>query len=188
MVATPELDLTQVDGVKVIARQKATIAVGFKEDGVTGTAQDVDAVLLEDGRTVYQCVARTGGCGNTWDNPRSVTAHLRSHQGVTAQKRVQRELDEVAAENERLRKQARENDRRRLRRDTEKTTPAVLDETTREKRDGLLRMVDDGMDLIEKGRDLVHKGTDGLANLAVAVDPAILEKAAKYDQMRGLLG
>lgn len=189
MTATSELDLTQVDGVKVVTRNKATIAVGFHDSGTTGTAQDVDEVLLEDGRVVFQCVARTGGCGKTWDSPRSVTAHLRSHQGVVAQKRVQQELQEVTAENERLKKQARENDRRRLKRDaTEKPAAPVLDETTRLKRDNLLRHIDDGMSMIEQGRGMVRDGVDGLARLAVPVDPEIAAKAAKYDQMRGLLG
>lgn len=192
MDSVTELDLTQVDGVAVAERTKANITVGSLEDPLTsGISKDIDEVLLVDGRILYQCVARNGGCGKTWETARSVSAHMRAHSGKDALKRTRQELADVQAELDRT-KTNRSNAAKKAAatRNAPKTgrpDASVLDEKTAARRVSLMRMVDDGLDLISKGRDLVEEGAAGLAGLAIPLDKEVVEKAAAYDEMRRLL-
>lgn len=184
-------DMTQVNGVAVIERTKAKMTDG---NNPGSELRDVDEVLLADDSVVYQCVSRAGGCGEVWPQARSVLSHLKVHQGVFATKRVQQELAEVSAENERLKRVARESDRRRAKRDTQSAegvkTERVskpLDDDTRMARTAALDEIARGSDLVEEGLKIIEVGAVQLANMAQPIDPTIVEKAAKWDNMKKML-
>lgn len=72
-------DLTSINGVAVIAREKATMPV--PNDPTRSAAIDtVDQVLLADATVIFQCVHKNDpDCAYTAQAVRSVTAHQRSH-------------------------------------------------------------------------------------------------------------
>jgi hypothetical protein len=100
-------DLTKIDGVAVIERVKAKM----KNIGLSGAngaeISSVDEVMLADERVVYQCVSPDDpDCGYWNVNPRSVTAHQRTHgrSGLRRQlKAANNELNELKAHRERVR-------------------------------------------------------------------------------------
>lgn len=72
-------DLTKINDVMVIAREKATMPVPNDPTRVA-MIDTVDQVLLADENIVYQCVHKNDlDCTYTAQSVRSVTAHQRSH-------------------------------------------------------------------------------------------------------------
>jgi hypothetical protein len=98
-------DLTHIDGVEVISRQKAVVAA---DDSAVGNLpgvfpgqvmKTVDEVLLIDERTVYQCTHHADDdCTYSAPSVRSVTAHQRVHGGKAVAKRAQATIDAALAE------------------------------------------------------------------------------------------
>jgi len=79
-----DVDLTQVDGVRVEARTPAKFKAGgiAAKDGRTEFEADgIDEIMLADGRVLYQCVTRPNGCGRTFPNAVAVRSHLKVHSG-----------------------------------------------------------------------------------------------------------
>lgn len=176
------LDLTQVDGVKVEARKPAE---GIAPDGLSmSEIKTVDEILLTDGRVLYQCVYPVYGCGKTFETPRSVTAHQRMHGGKTRARAAEKQLAQIDA-NKRSAKQRRidgaakglATKRSRAQVDNVAMTRiAVIDEL------GIAG------DMVREGLARLESAVHAALTIAPEIDPKILEKATKYDQMRGLLG
>lgn len=168
--------------------------------------RDVDEVLLANGDIVYQCVSRAGGCGATWPNPRSVLSHLKTHQGVYAARRAQQELadyraqveaDAAAGKEKRsavARKAVAVREARKAAKSvpTSGTEPFSRPSSNTEKDVQMARVaamdeMDRGWDLIDEGRKAVEAGAMTLAQLSRPTDPELVEKAAKWDNMRKML-
>ena len=96
-------DLTHVDGVEVIERQKAIVQIDdpsvaslHMKPGVA--MKTVDQVLLADERIIYQCTHHADpDCTFSADKIRSVTAHQRTHGGKATANRASKELAVVQA-------------------------------------------------------------------------------------------
>lgn len=127
-------DLTQVNGVKVEARERAKYTEDSRPSPLVkpGTeVPSVDEVLLADGTVIFQCVhPSSDDCVYTNTNLRSVTAHQVAH----GKRRIEREAREAtqraaAAEaelNERKQRRSEGSRKGHLTRVATRTTPASV--------------------------------------------------------------
>lgn len=87
---------THHGGVAILVRQKAT-GPAPNGNGTTVELTTVDEVLLENGRTLYQCAFPGQACWVTYDRPQSVISHQSTHSPVRVAERL---LAEKAAQHE----------------------------------------------------------------------------------------
>jgi hypothetical protein len=85
-----------IDNVRVVARQKARMVTPGSK-GIPVEHRDIDEVLLEDERTVFQCAHRNGQCDKYWDKPESVRAHVKTHADRMTAKRALAEAEQAQA-------------------------------------------------------------------------------------------
>ena len=181
-------DLTQIDGVAVVARDTARMA--NPNLGLTGTVPitTVHEVLLENRDTaIFQCMHPNGpDCTYTADTVRSVTAHQRMHSD---RKLLQEELARRAASTERRRAGAIKAAETRAAKKTKQNGASqhspenTEDDYTRR---AALDEYDRGSDMIIEGMRVCQSALDNLAGLPL-LDPAIVEKARKWDALRANL-
>jgi hypothetical protein len=209
-----DVDLTQVDGVRVEARTPAKFKAGgiAAKDGRTEFEADgIDEIMLADGRVLYQCVTRPNGCGRTFPNAVAVRSHLKVHSGKAMLARTlaqateletqlaeaQREIKSLARmkENRDIKIMALQADLRQLRADYE-TRIAELEQGTDEQPKQPMTDEEHAKMLSAYGsraaafyeelRKLLTDFGGTLASMAPP-DPEIIEKAARYDQFKNLL-
>lgn len=206
-----------IDGSAVIARETARLFVPASKspDGLSLTT-GIEKCLLEDGREVHQCASMEDRSCNWWhEKGESVRAHLRAHSEKTKFKvqQLKAERDELVAREA----QRRENYRkgalkgvasRRANRengdtDTSGNEPAMLiSENVKDRQNKIdnaqttLEGVSDGLDkirvVVSNMRNSIDNALATLEELHTAlevpvVDPILVEKAASWDAIQGLL-
>jgi Na+-translocating ferredoxin:NAD+ oxidoreductase RnfC subunit len=212
---TESLDRSQINGVKVIARQPAN----FKghnvqtQEPMNYTVDQIDECLLEDGTTIFQCNSKNEPCNYVNENPISVRSHLRAHSDRIMAKKAQEEAAEAlrrAQEAQRELEESRTRKSNGAKRGWENRKAAGTDgakggpriDTPKQLASmraagvvGLIETIADGVNEINRmalqASLLLTQVKADVEALQTAeptpVDPAILEKAAKYDQFKSLM-
>jgi len=91
------MTMTHVDGVEIVARQKAVGAPGSVGEGAE--IQSVEQLLLADDRIVFHCVHKNAvNCEYTNAVMGGVMSHQRSHSDRMMAKRANEKVDELAAQ------------------------------------------------------------------------------------------
>jgi len=190
-----DLDLTQVKGVRVEARQTAKMPLfGKALDNQAGSTHaeilGVDEVLLANGAIVYQCVQRPNGCGLTFDNVKSASAHLGRHRGRGALRRYEETIEQLRAEVTELR---RSNTALKAAAARKATAAKVAKAAAPKAEQNGHGVVDPGTlasaEEIEKRLDaaLGQLRLSALSALALAKaqapDPELVRKAAEFDRL-----
>lgn len=183
-----------INGVKVITRAPAEMWHTVKKADVI--LSTVNAVLLENDTTVYECNHENGpDCDYTADVPRSVLAHQRAHGAQMLLKRAQQELEErKTAASERAKRAA-------ATRAKNKTAGASDVTVVPEVESAMDESIGVSLDAIEAVAESLEKNIADLdaavlqlridikrIKLQKSVDPEIAAKAEKYDALKGILG
>lgn len=180
LVAT---DRERVEGLRVIERQRATQRVPLRPDEDVPLTH-VDELLLEDGQVVYQCVA-VSSCFATYEKKLSARAHLTKHSTKKEAERLRRSAEAAAAaksdaaQRAAVTRQANRDARRRAAEsgDTAEKLAAELTDAV----DELSATFADFTTLVLRLRQL----RDRVNSLSTGADPELLEKARRYDAIRG---
>ena len=200
-----------IDGSPVILRQIARLMTPASrhEDGLSPT-YGVDECLLEDGRTVFQCVHPDGlDCVYWAPKGESVRSHLRIHvlpKRKAEQDRIKAELAELQArESQRLLNykkgaqkaaKTREQNRKNGQEQTESQVTMSADEFSQELKKAIKTMggVLDGLyranNLIVAASDkmeIAYASLENLADVDSLTDPELMAKADSWDAMQALL-
>lgn len=209
------MTMTHVNGVEIIERQKATGMVGSVSEGVQINA--VDELLLADGRTVFHCVHKNAvNCEYTNDSVGSVTSHQRTHSDRMEVKRAKEREAELAAqlaaaEAEKAARKANYTAGAAKGAATKAAkklhTPTEIGGAGRRNAEGTLsKSVIGDVDLAKKAQQVIiaynalQDAHDQFQNVflgymraaqtatqSTPIDPEILEKAKKYDALKGML-
>lgn len=192
-----------IDGQRVDTRAVAQVPIPWK-NGESYKSKDIDEVLLADGRIVFQCSHRHERC-NYWNvNVTSVQTHQRIHSGDSRAKRAEQELTEARAAAQAAQEKLDEQKRRRS------AAVKKAHETRRAKKNGHAPDADVSatravsinelrQQLKQVGEDftVIVRQVEQMASHFITIvdmldeleitDPALVEKAAKYDALRGLI-
>jgi hypothetical protein len=190
IVETIELDDRTFD---VITRQKAR-GINPLNHSEMVTLPTVDELLLNTGDSVYQCAhPNRGDCRKVFRATTSVTAHQRSHGSKTLARQAAKELAKVQAEKSaefarRSNGVTTANEAKRNRHKTEVTSPrkdvAALQRKISDLAHGIEKIAATLPPLAVLLRDINAE----LAELPdVDIDPAVVEKAKRYDALKGLI-
>lgn len=189
-----------VDGVKAVEVQPAVVQV----PGGTVKTDSILEVLLEDERTVFICRHRNtdGTCTYNADNAKSVASHQKSHSDRVMAKRAREEADKAIAE---LAASKERKVQGGIKAAATRAANAAK-EMSVPKPTADVSAIDNGLtaalDTIEAVAEQLEVGikdldkavlnlrTDiaRLKNTTAAPDPKLVEKAAKYDALKGILG
>lgn len=192
-----------IDGQRVDTRAVADVPIPWK-DGESYKSKDIDEVLLADGRIVFQCNHNAERC-NYWNaSVTSVQTHQKIHSGNARAKRAEQELTEARAAAQAAQEELEKQRRRRseavkkahltrkakknghaLDADVSATRAVSIDEL----RQQLKQVGEDFTVIVRQVEQMAgHFITivDMLDELEIT-DPALVEKAAKYDALRGLI-
>lgn len=201
----PDLDYTKVNGIKVEARNPAKLPLfgaALKiatEAGVDTLHEmdDVDEVLLANGTVVYQCVVPHNGCGATYETARKAMSHISSHRGRGAARRYEEQLKALTTENTTLKRRVsaltaaatrRANVQAAVGKPQPNGAPATGAETTKAIQE-VERQAANASRAIGSGLEALQSSLRAalvIATQAAGPDPAVVEKAKKYDQLREL--
>lgn len=196
-----------VEGKTVLAREAVTHVTpvsGGNPVPLTG----VHKILLDDETVLYQCVHAAFGCGKTFDSPQGVRGHLSSHSPARAKFEQLRQetvaqaqqLDAKDREIGNLRAQLKAANKRaggiqaavtrRAKQDAESqspTTRSVPDEQVVAKQAAAMELWNAGVKMINGGVDKCYAAMRQLGELAQPVDPTLVAKAQRWDEMQRLL-
>jgi len=207
---TTDIDLTQVDGVKVEARTPAKFKAGGiqAKDGRTEFEADgIDEIMLADGRVLYQCVTRPNGCGRTFPHAVAVRSHLKVHSGKAMIARTLAQAAELETQLAEATKRLMSAERMISNRDTKivnltndlrqvrselialqqaaPTSDGLID---REQYDQAIKTLGQNASAIAAALQALVSDAGRLVSRVAPPDPEILDKAAKWDEMSKLLG
>jgi len=205
-------DLTHVKGVEVIAREKAIVdeTISGLESARGSLFKTVDKVLLANDTTVYQCMHPLAeDCDYSADGIRSVTAHQRSHGAKAIAKTAAVELAVKEAELAEFKeRQARQFQNRsngaKKAAETRKTTKMQAPGEVGRPDVKNAKVVGDGelareaqrvvtaFNAMQTAADEFQRVMVGYLRMAqtkteVVIDPVILDKARRWDDMQQLL-
>lgn len=198
----------EVNGLKVITRQNAMLPTPATPNG-QAESQAVEELLLEDGSTVFMCNSKVmkGACTYTADAPRSVMSHMRTHAAGAIKNRAEAQVK--AAEAQAAAALAELNERKEAASNRAKKAAATRNankangvsnggagaDNTDELEQGIIAALDT-LDLVSHTLESAIRDLDAAAaNLKrdieelkkrKAIDPSIIEKATKYDSLKGL--
>lgn len=177
----------EIDGVVVVARQKATCNTPVTNGDAT--LSTVEELLLADERTVFQCAHPDGpDCNASFDNATSALAHQSTHSARRKAAKLEREL----AERKQRRidgsvKGAETKRRNRAQSQTEPESPG----------DDQIAEIKQKLDIVAQSLETLYDGlmTAGaqLGDVISALDklPAldhdVVGKAARFDQLQSLM-
>lgn len=191
-------DLSTVNGLKVETREQATMA-SHLQGGKTVKATTVDAVLLENGTVVFQCVhPNAPDCEYTADNVTSVTAHQRSHGDKVTAHQLRKELATANAELEARKERRSVGSRnaavtRKRNRELQTTAPAVSGTPVANTSTELTKAIARVQITSDAVNDALEQHATAIVNLVrvansiPAADPQIIVKAQQYDAMKAAL-
>lgn len=205
-------DRDVINGVRVDTRSTAKIPIPWKDNEFFESG-NIDEVLLENGEVVYQCNHKIERC-NYWNiNGTSVKNHQRIHGGEARAKRAEQELAEARAaaeaaqakleEQQRRRSDAvkKAHETRRAKKNGQVTSGAVVEDAHDEPEidvdDVDVTQIRAGLDRLALGIANITQSAELLTRHLVAimtdldklkaVDPRVLEKARRFDELRGFL-
>lgn len=189
-----------IDGKAIIAVQQATMVHAVSQQEVT--LNTVKAVLLADDSVVFVCDhINAPECTMSAESPRSVFAHQRAHSPQRMFEKAQAELEarKLAASN-RAKKAAATRSANRKNGNGKAEAPVsepIIDNATDESLAASLDQLEDVTEALEKAiadidAAVLQLRIDikrmKLQAKEKPVDPVLLEKAAKYDALKGILG
>lgn len=183
-----------LNGQKVIERQPAKLWNTVKQADVE--LSTVNEVLLENENVMFECNHPNGtGCDYTSENVRSVLAHQRAHGAQMLLKKAQQELEERRARQVAGGKKAAATRAANKANGQNGVTVVPEVETVTDESIGV------SLDAIEAVAETLEKNIADLdaavlqlridikrLKLQKTVDPELLEKAQKYDALKGILG
>lgn len=102
----------EINGVKVIVRQRARIATPISKD-VPVEHKEIDECLMEDGTTLFQCASEHEECDYVSDNPVSVRSHMTRHGGKARARRAESNAVALLERTQALEAELEERKRRR---------------------------------------------------------------------------
>lgn len=187
------VDRTHINGVEVVATEPArgVVIPGRPEFEVS----TVEKVLLADDTTLFRCTSKPDECMYAADNLKSVLAHQRSHSPTITARKATAALAKMQAEKdaEFARRSAgatAANDAKKKRHAIEVTSTdprvAAVQRKLSDLANGVEKIAATLPPLAELFREV--NAELGEITLEVAeVDPALLEKAAAYDTLKGIL-
>lgn len=209
------MTLTHIEGVEIIERQPATAMAGSIAEGATITA--VEQLLLADGRTVFHCIHKNAvDCEYINTVLGGVTSHQRTHSDRMQAKRAEQKAEELAAqlaeiEAQKAAKKANYAAGARKGAETKAAkkmqTPAEIGGAGSPRNDrGPTKSVIGDTDLAKKAQQVIiaynamqtaadefqnvflgYMRAAQVATVTPTIDPAIIEKAKKYDALKGML-
>lgn len=196
----------EVNGLKVIVRQPAQVSAPLAGPDATVETTKVEQLQLEDESIVFMCnsPAMNGECTYVADNAHSVVAHMRSHSAKTIKRAGDAKLAE--AQEAAAKAQAELAARRQAASDRAKKAAATRNankasnggagaDNADELEQGIIAALDT-LDLVSASLETAIRDLDAAAaNLKrdietlkkrKTIDPSIVEKASKYDSLKGL--
>lgn len=189
MTQSKKVDRSYVNGVEVIAVEfaRGVVIPGQAESNVSS----VEKVLLADDSTWFRCFMKPTECEYANDNLKSVLSHQRSHSPIIELRKLQVKQAQTLKNRQNGAKKAAAT---RVRRRTEK--PSTVDPTPNPALTRIHERLDEATTMLAEIRGIAGKLAGELARLNVeldkipaaeAVDPAIIEKASRYDALKGLI-
>jgi hypothetical protein len=187
------VDRTHVNGVEVIAVEPARgIIIPGQPEALIST---VEKVILADETEWFRCIMEPDACVYTNDNFKSVLSHQRTHSAKTKATQLQRTLEKQQAERDA--QHARRSNGVQAGVDARKKRHAA-EVTSKDKRiANIQRGLSDMAFALEKIHATLPPLTEGIRALnaelgaleaTAATDPELIEKANKYDALKGILG
>lgn len=179
-VDTPGNTRDLINGKKVESRTTAT-APSLLDKNKKTLVSGVDEVLLADGSIVYQCV-RSRHCFKAFDSVGQATPHLRTHGRPQAAARRDAEIDR---ENEKLAQRSAAGQKAQQVRAARLTRIVNDEERAKWLEETAAQLAEIGatLNLLARARVEATEPEIGPEELA-----ELREKAAKWDQLKGLVG
>jgi len=187
------VDRSHVNGVEVISTEPA---VGVVIPGQpASTIKTVEKVLLENGTEIHRCAAKPDECEYSADNLKSVLAHQRLHSTKLTAKKATAELAAQKAKDdaEFARRSAganAANEAKRKRYAGEVTSNDKKIAAIQRKMSDIAWGIDKIAATIPPLAEMIRALNQELAEITppeAQVDPEVAEKAALYDQLKGIL-
>jgi hypothetical protein len=186
------IDRTQINGVEVISTEPARgIVIPGQPERIVST---VERVLLADGNEWFRCKMNPDECDYYKEDLKPILAHQRTHSPALTAKKATAELAKEKAKRDaefkrRSNGMKTANEEKQRRYETEVTSTdkrvAAIQRRFSDMAVGIKKITDELSRVAESMRQVNEEL--GKITPEADVDPAILEKAAAYDVLKGIL-
>jgi len=191
-VTEKKIDRTRINGVEVISTEsvRGIVIPGQPERDIS----TVERVLLADGSEWLRCKAKPEECDYFKEDLKPILAHQRTHSPVLAAKKATAELAKEKAKRDAEFKRrsigmrtANEEKQRRYEAEATSTDKrvAAIQRKFSDMVVGIKKITDELGKIAESMRQVNEEL--GKIDPETHVDPVVLEKAAAYDTLKGIL-
>lgn len=193
MTNPKQLDRSRINGVEVISTEPARGVVIPGQP--VREVKTVEKVLLEDGTECYRCIVKPDECDYSAATLKSVLAHQRTHSPVLTAKKATAELAaQKAKEDAEFQRRSAgihaANEAKRARYAGEVTSNDKKIAAVQRKMSDIAFGIEKIAATLPPLAEMLRALNQELAEITApetVIDPEIVEKASKYDALKGIL-